>query len=257
MIVQSSFWPLLWKHYSIVPSVALCRVPELEYASSLNIKGNLLDHCCGDGFFASLAWSGKRIYAGCDISESSIRSSRKLGIYEQLNICDVSKKLPYSSGNMDLVFNNSALEHIYDLDSALLEVSRILKPGGQLAFNVLNHRYFQWWPFDEKSKQAYREWQPFYHALSIDEWTRRLSKAGLKVINLSGYFDREISQRFAKLDYLFSGYYIRGLSFRYVKMYLRFNFLFKLILKRQLEGFVWKTDPDLGAGYFIQAVKSS
>jgi len=154
-----------------------------------------------------------------------------------------------------MVFNNSALEHIQDLDSALLEVARVLKPGGQFAFNVLNHRYFEWWPLDETSRQAYREWQPFYHALSIEEWSQCLSKAGLQLTGHQGYFGYEVSRRFAELDYHFSGYYIRKLPFRNVKMYLRWSFLSSWILKRQLEALAWKTEPDAGAGYFIQAVK--
>jgi len=254
-IGQSFFWQSLWKHYFKSPSIALCRVPELEYASSLDIQGNFLDHCCGDGYFASLAWGHAGIYAGCDISENSIASAKKIGIYAQLDVCDASRGLPYDTGKMDMVFNNSALEHIEDLDSALLEVSRVLKSGGKFSFNVLNHRYFEWWPLDETSKQAYREWQPFYHALSIDEWTKRLSKAGLKLIGHNGYFGYEISRRLAELDYYFSGYYIRRLPFRYVKMYLRLYFLISSMVQRQLETLVWKTDPDAGAGYFIQAVK--
>ena len=256
-IAQSSYWSTLWKHYTAAPSVALCRVPELEYAASLNARGNFLDHCCGDGYFASLAWKQERIFAGCDISEISIALAEKIGIYGRLDICDASISLPYEAETFDVVFNNSALEHIYDLDSALLEISRVLRPGGILALNVLNHRYFEWWPLDDRSKQVYRDWQPFYHALSIEEWKQRLSKAGLELFDHKGYFDREISQRFAKLDYLFSGYYIRGLNFWYVKMYLRLNSLISSILKRQLEGLDWKTDPDAGAGYFIRAVRSS
>ena len=53
---ESRFWDLLWKQYSAAPSVVLCRVPEQEYASTLDVKGGVLDHCCRNGRFASLAW---------------------------------------------------------------------------------------------------------------------------------------------------------------------------------------------------------
>ena len=52
----SRFWSLLWTRSTLAPSVALCRVPELEYAATLDVTGRVLDHCCGDGMFASLAW---------------------------------------------------------------------------------------------------------------------------------------------------------------------------------------------------------
>jgi SAM-dependent methyltransferase len=156
---------------------------------------------------------------------------------------------------MDRVFNNSALEHIHELDPALQEISRVLKPGGEFSFNVLNHRYFEWWPLDETSKKSYQEWQPFHHAMSIHEWSDHLAKAGLKITAFQGYFDYRASQFFAKLDYWFSGYYIRKMPSLYVMSYLRLGSLMSSILKRQLEDLTWKTGPDDGAGYFIQVAK--
>jgi SAM-dependent methyltransferase len=254
-IAQSSFWSELWSHYIKAPSVALCRVPELEFAASLSAQGNFLDHCCGDGYFASVAWGRRRIFAGCDISEKSIALAEKIGIYNRLDVCDASKSLPYKTEMMDMVFNNSALEHILDLDDALSEVSRVLKPGGEFAFNVLNHRYFEWWPLDKDSMQRYRDWQPFYHALTISEWTERLAKVGLEVVSFQGYFNAEVSRRFAKLDYIFSGYYIRNIDFKYVKTYLKNRLWMSLLLKWDIGRYSWETDPDEGAGYYITTVK--
>jgi SAM-dependent methyltransferase len=252
---ESRFWQALWKNYLHAPSVALCRVPELEYASSLNTDGVFLDHCCGDGFFGELAWGHSPISAGCDISKDSIEAATRLNIYGRLDVCDASVKLPYPSDTFDVVFNNSALEHIKDLDSALNEVSRVLKAGGEFAFNVLNHRYFEWWPLDKEDMQRYRDWQPFHHALTISEWTERLAKAGLEVISFQGYFDAEISRRFAKLDYIFSGYYIRNIDFKYVKTYLKYRSWMSSLLKWEIKRYSWETDPDEGAGYYIKTVK--
>ncbi len=253
---ESRFWGPLWQHYSKVTSIIFCRIPELEYASALDIRGNFLDHCCGDGIFASLAWPQTVISSGCDLSEAAILSARRRGIYRQLDVCDASRQLPYESSVYDLVFNNSALEHIQNLDAALLEVARVLKPGGEFAFNVLNHRYFEWWPLEEVSLQAYRDWQPFYHALSITEWSDRLARCGLTLTAFKGYFDRQVSQRFARLDYWFSGYYIHGLTGKYVRAYLKLKPWMAFVLKRQWSALSWQTEPDEGAGYFIRAVKS-
>ena len=158
--------------------------------------------------FASLAWPDRRVSAGCDVNANSIAAARSLGIYSRLDGCDASKRLPYEDDAFDLVFNNSALEHIKDVDAALFEVSRVLADGGVFFFNVLNHRYFEWWPLDEESKNGYKRWQPFYHALNLEEWTERLARVGLQVTSVQGYFDQEAAQELARLDFTFSGAYL-------------------------------------------------
>jgi SAM-dependent methyltransferase len=252
-VSESRFWKTLWSAYRRSPSIALCRVPELEYAAALALNGDTLDHCCGDGRFAQIGWPGARFSAGCDMNEQSLNVARQLGRHEQLAACDAGKRLPYSDESFDLVFDNSALEHIPDLKSSLGEISRVLRPGGIFAFNVLNHRYFEWWPQDENSMVAYREWQPFYHALSVDQWTEELSAVGLAVDDLKGYFDEEASRDLALLDCEFSGHYIRQRPSQLVSKYNSFLGNQRKYWRDRLSRLKWRTAPDEGAGYFITA----
>lgn len=255
-IGQSRFWDPLWERYAFAPSVVLCRVPELEFASGLDVSGDVLDHCCGDGVFASLAWPGKAVTAGCDFNVSSIRAAATLGPYTRTDLCDAGVRLPYDGGSFDLVFDNSALEHIADLDTALKEVARVLRPDGTFVFNVLNHRYFDWWPLGEDSMMKYKKWQPFFHALNLDEWRERLGRAGFEIVSVKGYFDREASQALASLDYAFSAEYVAGLfnwSVRFHRMLPRFLKRYRF---RGLADLLWETEPDSGAGYCIEAVKN-
>ena len=254
---KNRFWNPLWGLYASTPSIAFCRIPELEYASSLNVKNAVLDHCCGDGWFASLAWPGQKLHAGCDINPASVDHAARLGIYSRLNVCDVSQQLPYNDCSFDLIFNNSALEHITDLDTTLAEVARVLVPGGTLAFNVLNHRYFEWWPLDEEAKAGYREWQPFYHALNLDEWTQKLALVGLKIASVEGYFDRQAARMLARLDCAFSGVYNANRPSALVSAYNRLPQIMHRYWRWRLSSLTWKTEPDQGAGYFIKAVRSN
>ena len=251
-ISGSRFWDGLWKAYSRAPSIALCRVPELEYASTLSLDGVTLDHCCGDGLFAQMGWAS-RFTAGCDLNEVSLKDAGRLNRHKQLDLCDAGKHLPYDAEYFDLVFDNSALEHIPDLQQSLREIARVLRPGGVFAFNVLNHRYFEWWPMDRESLEAYREWQPFYHALSIDQWRRELSAVGLEIQDLRGYFNEEASRTLALLDYEFSGYHIRRKPSRLVSDYNSFLGTQRRKWRLRMENLSWRTDPDEGAGYFIAA----
>jgi len=252
-ISESPYWAPLWQKYSGAPSIALCRVPELVYAADLDVSSRTLDHCCGDGYFASLAWPGVKMAAGCDISASEVKSASTKGLYERADVVDASKGLPYADGEFSLVFNNSAFEHIPDLDSTLKEVNRVLEPNGRLAFNVLNKRYFDWWPMSKAMADAYAAWQPFIHAFDLEGWKQALDRAGFTVETVSGYFDPEASGILAKLDHAFSGYYFGKHRSLLVSLY-KFSVV-KEWWKKKIENLDWKTEPDKGAGYFIVARK--
>ncbi len=256
-VSKSRFWNSLWQQYPAAPSVALCRIPELEYASTLQLTGNSLDHCCGDGLFASMVWPGQKLTAGCDINTNSVEQAKERGIYMNLDKCDVAQRLPYEDATFDLVFNNSGLEHVTNLDNALAEVARVLSPTGIFAFNVLNHRYFEWWPLDESTKIGYRQWQPFFHALNQTEWTKRLADVGLQVISVEGYFDQKSARELAFLDYTFSSVYIARHRSWLVWWYKRIPFLMRKYWQHRLASLSWKTEPDAGAGYFIKAVRAN
>jgi len=255
LIVNSRFWPELWRTYKDVPSIALCRVPEIEYASTISLTGTTLDHCCGDGLFAAIAWQQEEFTAGCDLNEWAMNHARRRHRHAHVDSCDAGRELPYDNDFFDLVFDNSALEHILDLDKALSEIARVTKPGGTFAFNVLNHRYFEWWPCGKEDMADYREWQPFFHALSIEEWRRQLSKHRLVVREFLGYFPEEASRVLALLDFEFSGHAIRDRPSNLVSKYRSLLGRSRREWKKQIEQLPWRTAPDEGAGYFIKAVR--
>ncbi len=251
---DSRFFPALRQHYLQVPSILLCRVPELEYAAALRLGTAALDHCCGDARFASLGWPGEKFAAGCDLDAPAIEKARAFSLHERLDVCDAAQRLPYADATFDLVFNNSALEHIPDLERALAEVARVTRPGGRFAFNVLNHRYFSWWPSDAPPAADYRAWQPFFHALDLGEWTHRLATAGFDVRKVQGYFDEEASRVLALLDSEFSGHFFKRHVSRLVQEYQSSRWS-RWQWRRKIAGLRWPTDADAGAGYFFECVR--
>jgi SAM-dependent methyltransferase len=51
-------------------------------------------------------------------------------------VTNLEKPLPISDKTFDLVFANQVLEHVHNLTLLLVEIHRILKPGGQLLAHV-------------------------------------------------------------------------------------------------------------------------
>jgi ubiquinone/menaquinone biosynthesis C-methylase UbiE len=96
---------------------------------------------CGTGYFTRLcAPSGAEIVA-TDISDRLLKAAR-----EQTKDANVTYEiadghaLQYENGSFDLVFGSSILHHL-EIDIALKEIARVLKPGGRMVFaepNMLN-----------------------------------------------------------------------------------------------------------------------
>src|SRR5450432_2453262 len=137
LVGDSRFFEFLLDRYALSPSIALCRVPELELLSEIKLVDPVLDHCCGDGFIAETAFPGRTLAAGLDFDPGRLAAARAKGIYTRLENADASKRTPFSDGSFATIFNNSGIEHILDLSGALAEIRRLLLPGGTVYFNVL------------------------------------------------------------------------------------------------------------------------
>jgi ubiquinone/menaquinone biosynthesis C-methylase UbiE len=101
----------------------------------------ILDVGCGDGQIArALAAQGSEVL-GIDPTELHISIARERAggpTYE----LGSALNLPVENESQDAVVACLVFEHIDDVDTALAEVARVLKPGGQFSF-FLNHPLLQ------------------------------------------------------------------------------------------------------------------
>ncbi|MGH9270266.1 MAG: class I SAM-dependent methyltransferase [Ilumatobacteraceae bacterium] len=97
---------------------------------------HVLEYGCGvDGLAASLVGGGAQVTA-IDISavaiERSAASAAERGVEVTFAVMD-AEALELADGSLDLVVGSGILHHL-DLDRAVSEVARVLKPGGRAVF---------------------------------------------------------------------------------------------------------------------------
>ncbi len=151
----------------------------------------VLELGCGIGIFSELlSGSGARL-VGIDISEDLLRRARGRAAtlagarleFERASI----HELPHASGTFDAVIGSSILHHL-DLDPALREIHRVLRPGGRFVVaepNMMNPQILiqknvppiKRWAGDTPDETAFFRWP----------LARRLARAGFSEIDIEPY----------------------------------------------------------------------
>jgi SAM-dependent methyltransferase len=188
-------------------------------ARRTDLRGDrLLDIGCGDGAYTMRLAGRFRQVDAIDIQPGPLAlfADRIAGTAEaaQITIAEMSgDKLDFPDETFDLVTSIEVLEHITELDQALAEICRVLKPGGTFGFTTPN----RWFPFETHgfivrgrryppSRAPFLTWIGPLHrrladarAFTATELRRRLGAAGLEVRSvdyLMPPFDRSaIGQR--------------------------------------------------------------
>lgn len=99
---------------------------------------HLADIGCGTGYFTRLLaerFAGPVL--GLDIAQGMLRYAREQGAPGALWLAADAEALPLRSASQDLLFSSLALQWCPQLQLALSEAYRVLRPGGCMAFNTL------------------------------------------------------------------------------------------------------------------------
>jgi SAM-dependent methyltransferase len=166
----------------------------------------VIDIGCGDGLFASLAFSTPPD-AGLDPDPGILLECRNRRSHRMV-MCAEAARMPFAEGSINTAVANSVLEHIEDIDAALSQIAYVLAPSGRLLVTAPSHRFAQFL-LGTSLGSWYGEWfnrrSRHYHTNSIETWEARLLRHGFRVEEALYYLDRSAIRVFDACHYLSMG----------------------------------------------------
>jgi len=129
----------------------------LKSLLSLRPTNSVLDVGSGDGFWtARFARNCARI-TGIEPGNEALKHAREL--HQSSNVTyvrGIAESLPFPDAVFDKVVSISCVEHFADPGKGLLEMARVLRPGGRLAISVDSL-------LAENSPKSFRDWHMKRH----------------------------------------------------------------------------------------------
>jgi SAM-dependent methyltransferase len=130
-----SFYEAFWADAPQDPEPYAFQRRRALLRAEINPGERVLDLGCGAGRF--LREMGENAI-GVEIAEQAARRARE-NTGADVRLLEPDGSIPVGHGEIDLVWCSETLEHIPDVAHALLEVRRVLKPGGRLLATVPYH----------------------------------------------------------------------------------------------------------------------
>ena len=111
-----------------------------QFAAARGLR--VLEIGCGVGTDGAQFANAGAIYTGIDLTDAAIDLARKNfaahGLIGDFRVAD-AEKLDFENESFDIVYSHGVLHHTPDIQAAVNEVHRVLKPGGR-AIVMLYHR---------------------------------------------------------------------------------------------------------------------
>ena len=129
-------------------------------------EGNILDYGCGAGETVNAGLARGLPIWGYDTYSAGHSRRRNMldeGLLTSARVrYSMDGRIPFDDAFFSIVISNQVFEHVHDIDRALSEISRVLKPGGLIAAlfptrEVLREGHIgipmsHWWPAGSRSR---------------------------------------------------------------------------------------------------------
>ena len=119
--------------------------PKLRNYIPRNGETVCLDFGCGNGELIKemMRLNPKAKYVGLDVSETALTmASEDVPEAEFHKIVD-GGRFPMPDESVDFIFTSEVIEHVYDTENAFSEMSRILRPNGQVLLTTPYHGFIK------------------------------------------------------------------------------------------------------------------
>lgn len=123
--------------------VALEHLHRYILAMGLASGKAVLDIACGEGYGSNLLAGVGRSVIGIDINPDSIRHASRKYVRDNLEFrVGSATRIPVDSGSIDLVVSFETLEHLAEHEDMMVEIKRVLMPGGTLIMSTPDRRNY-------------------------------------------------------------------------------------------------------------------
>lgn len=130
--------------------IAQASIGELQARGVHFADAHVLELGAGHGGYAMVLAEAARHFVACDLRAHSFFTTAQVPFC----VADVSDTFPFAANHFDLVYASSLIEHLAAPDKLLLEIHRVLKPGGKL--------YLSFPPFYSLALVGGHNFKPFH-----------------------------------------------------------------------------------------------
>jgi SAM-dependent methyltransferase len=236
---------ILWRHLRDLPYFrAMLRAVEDSFYQDLKLEAPILDLGCGDGHFASVAFSHP-LDVGLDPWHEALHEADTRKAYIHAVQADGAIQ-PFEDRYFGGAISNSVLEHIPHIQEVLNELGRVMKPGSLFIFCTPNHRFNDslWGTGLFKRLgltglaagyiRLYNRIARHKYCDSPKTWKGRLAQAGFELVKTWDYFPPG-ALHILEWGHLFGlpSLFWRKVTGRWILVRSRWNLVFPWLLTRR------------------------
>ena len=166
-----------------------------------NLKNKLLlDAGCGTGWFSREAKKRGAIVVSLDLGIALLNQVKRK--CETIKVVGDTLQFPFREGSFDIVISTEVIEHTVDPKKAVLEIFRVIKPGGTVVLTTPNRFwYFSIWIANLIRLRPYQGYENWASWSMLKKW---FLEAGFTIEIIKGFhlFPYISSFFYPLLDYL-------------------------------------------------------
>lgn len=164
-----------------------------------HIRGkDVLEVGCGTGLLLERVAQVARSAKGIDLSPGMLEQARQRGL-DVMEGC--ATELPFEAESFDVVYSFKVLAHVEDIETALAECARVVRPGGKLFLEFYNPRSLRYLARrlggakkisqETRESAVYTRWDaPEAVEAYLPREVRLDSWAGVRVLTPAAFFHR-------------------------------------------------------------------